>query len=233
MHCFVTGTDTGIGKTVVTAALLRGLAARGLKAAGMKPLAAGATRDGHQLLNEDVELLRRHASVDLPRDLVCPCIYEAPTAPHIAARLEAKEIDLAAIKAAYAEIRRRADCVLVEGIGGWSLPLTPGTMLADLVRRLDLRVILVVGLRLGALNHALLSARAIEDDGLRLVGWIGNVVDPDYAYGDATFETLREMIAAPCLGRLPWQPAPDAAALAGHLGQALDVLAAPTSCGRS
>lgn len=226
MDCFVTGTDTGIGKTYVTAALLHGLAARGLRAAGMKPLAAGAARDGHLLLNEDVELLRRHASVDLSRELVCPCIYEAPTAPHIAARLEGRTIDQQAIVAAYAEIRRRADRVLVEGIGGWALPLGRGAMLADLVRSLGLPVILVVGLRLGALNHALLSARAIEADGLPLAGWIGNVVDPEYAYGDATFDTLREMIPAPCLGHLPWQPGAGAAESAGHLAPALELLAA-------
>jgi dethiobiotin synthetase len=227
MDCFVTGTDTGIGKSFTTAVLLRGLAARGLRAAGMKPLAAGATREADGLVNEDVELLRRHASADLPRELVCPCIYEAPTAPHIAARLEGREIDLAAIAAAYAEIRRRADRVLVEGIGGWALPLTPQAMLADLVRALDLPVVLVVGLRLGGLNHALLSARAIVADGLRLVGWIGNVMDAEYVYGDATFETLREMVPAPCLGHLPWQPDASPAALVGHVAAAVELLATP------
>ncbi len=225
MNCFITGTDTGIGKTFVSTALLRALAARGLRTAAMKPVAAGATRDGHSLVNEDAELLRRYATVALPRDLVCPCIYEAPTAPHIAARIEGRTIELERIVDAYAEIRRRADVVLVEGIGGWALPLTAGEMLSDLVRRLELPVLLVVGLRLGALNHALLSARAIAADGLVLAGWIGNIVDPVYPYGRDTFDCLRELIPAPCLGCLPWQASMDPAALAGHIGPAVDLLA--------
>lgn len=225
MNCFITGTDTGIGKTFASTALLRALAARGLRTAAMKPVAAGATRDGHSLVNEDAELLRRYATVELPRDLVCPCIYEAPTAPHIAARIEGRTIELERIVDAYGEIRRRADVVLVEGIGGWALPLTAGEMLSDLVRRLELPVLLVVGLRLGALNHALLSARAIAADGLVLAGWLGNVVDPDYHYGRDTFDSLRELIPAPCLGCLPWQAPMDPAALAGHIGPAVDLLA--------
>lgn len=225
MNCFITGTDTGIGKTFVSSALLRALAARGLRTAAMKPVAAGATRDGHSLVNEDAELLRRQATVALPRELVCPCIYEAPTAPHIAARLEGRTIDLEQIVAAYGEIRPRADVVLVEGIGGWALPLTADAMLADLVRRLELPVVLVVGLRLGALNHALLSARAIVADGLELAGWIGNVVDAGYDYGRDTFDSLRALIPAPCLGCLPWQASQDPAAIAGHIGPAVDLLA--------
>jgi len=225
MNCFITGTDTGIGKTFVSTALLCALGARGLRTAAMKPVAAGATRDGHHLVNEDAELLRRHATIELPRDLVCPCIYEAPTAPHIAARIEGRAIELDRIVDAYAEIRRRAEVVLVEGIGGWALPLTADAMLSDLVRRLDLPVVLVVGLRLGALNHALLSARAIAADGLELAGWVGNVVDPEYTYGRDTFETLRELIPAPCLGCLPWQAPLDPATIAGHLGPALGLLA--------
>ncbi len=225
MNCFITGTDTGIGKTFVSIALLRALAARGLRTAGMKPVAAGATRDGHLLVNEDAEMLRHYATTALPRDLVCPCIYEAPTAPHIAARAEGRTIDLDRITDAYGQIRRQADVVLVEGIGGWALPLAPGAMLSDLVRRLELPVLLVVGLRLGALNHALLSARAIEADGLVLAGWLGNVVDPDYQYGQETFDSLRELISAPCLGCLPWQADLDPAALAGRIGPAVDLLA--------
>jgi len=225
MNCFITGTDTGIGKTFMSIALLRALAARGLRTAAMKPVAAGATRDGHVLVNEDAEMLRHCATTTLPRDLVCPCIYEAPTAPHIAARAEGRTIDLDRITDAYGQIRRRADVVLVEGIGGWALPLAPGTMLSDLVRRLELPVLLVVGLRLGALNHALLSARAIVADGLVLSGWLGNVVDPDYQYGQETFDSLRDLIAAPCLGYLPWQADLDPAALSGRIGPAVDLLA--------
>ena len=225
MHCFITGTDTGIGKTVVTAALLRGLAARGLRAAGMKPLAAGATRDGAELVNEDAELLRACSSVALSRPLVCPALYLAPTAPHIAARAEGRTIELDPIVDAYAEIRRRADVVLVEGIGGWALPLGPATMLSDMVTRLDLPVLLVVGVRLGALNHALLSARAIAADGARMVGWVANIVDPDYAYAQDTVQALIERLPAPCVGRLDWQPGAAPDTISHSLSQAVDLMA--------
>ena len=226
MNCFITGTDTGIGKTVVTAALLRGLAARGLRAAGMKPVAAGATREGTALVNEDAELLRACASVEVSRALVCPAIYLAPTAPHIAARAEGRTIELAPIADAYAEIRRRADVVLVEGIGGWALPLNPSTMLSDLVARLDLPVLLVVGVRLGALNHALLTARAIAADGARLVGWVANIVDPDYAYAEDTVQALIERLPAPCVGHLRWQPNATPDTISHSLSQAIDLMAA-------
>ncbi len=227
MDCFITGTDTGIGKSVVTAALLRGLAARGCRAAGMKPVAAGATRDGDELINEDAELLRACATVELPRALVCPCLYAAPTAPHIAAHAEGRSIELARITDAYAEIRRQADVVLVEGIGGWALPLGPDTMLSDLVARLRLPVLLVVGVRLGALNHALLTARAIAADGARLVGWVANIVDPAYPYATATVEAIGERIDAPCFGRVDWQPGASPDTLYSSLGRAVDLMAAP------
>lgn len=203
---FVTGTDTGIGKTVVTAGLLRAFAARGLKVAGMKPIAAGATRLGDELVNEDAELLRSCANVELTRSLVCPCVYAAPTAPHLAAAAVGERIDLERIAEAHATLTRRAEIVLVEGIGGWALPLSDGEMLADLPRRLELPVLLVVGVRLGALNHALLSARAVAADGLPLAGWIANVLDPDYAWADGTIDTLVARLPAPLLGRIPFRP---------------------------
>ncbi len=206
LSLFVTGTDTGIGKTVVTAGLLRAFAARGLKVAGMKPIAAGATRRGGELINEDAELLRSCANVELPRSLVCPCLYEAPTAPHLAAAAVSERIELERIAEAHAALIRGAEVVLVEGIGGWALPLSGDEMLADLPRRLELPVLLVVGVRLGALNHALLSARAIVADGLRLVGWIANVLDPDYAWADGTIDTLAARLPAPLLGRIPFRP---------------------------
>lgn len=208
---FITGTDTGIGKSVVTAGLLRALAGRGHRVAGMKPIAAGATRVDGVLVNEDAELLRACASLSVPRELVCPCIYEAPTAPHLAAAAAGEDIDLARIAAAHATLRARVDVLLVEGIGGWALPLGADTMLADLPRRLDLPVLLVVGVRLGALNHALLSARAILDDGLPLAGWIANTVVPDYAWADATIDTLAARLPTPLLARVPFRvdPTPD------------------------
>lgn len=218
MNCFITGTDTGIGKSVVTAGLMRALIARGLRVAGMKPVAAGAACVGDELVNEDVELLRACANVPVPRTLVCPCIYPAPTAPHLAARAVGASIEVDRIAQAYAELQSRADVVLVEGIGGWALPLSDSDMLAELPRRLGLPVMLVVGVRLGALNHALLTARAIVDDGLPLCGWVANVLDPDYPWAQATIDALAERLPAPLLARVPFNrtPAPDTIASSLH-----------------
>jgi len=206
LNLFITGTDTGIGKSVVTAALLRAFARLDLRVAGMKPIAAGAVRVAGQLVNEDAELLRQCSNVDASPALVCPCIYEAPTAPHLAAAAAGERIELARIAEAYTTLRSRADVVLVEGIGGWALPLGGDDMLADLPRRLDLPVLLVVGVRLGALNHGLLTARAIAADGLPLAGWIANVLDPDYAWSEGTIDTLAARLPAPLLARVPFRP---------------------------
>ncbi|MGE3772253.1 MAG: dethiobiotin synthase [Gammaproteobacteria bacterium] len=226
-HLFVTGTDTGIGKSIVTAGLLRALAGRGLRVAGMKPIAAGASRVDGVLINEDAELLRACANLPLTRELVCPCLYEAPTAPHLAAAAVGETIDLARIAAAYATLRAQADVVLVEGIGGWALPLSETAMLADLPRRLGLPVLLVVGVRLGALNHGLLTARAIVDDGLPLAGWIANVLAPDYAWAEGTIETLAARVPAPLLARVPFRADPTPDTIAPFLAAAAARLAAP------
>jgi len=224
---FVTGTDTGIGKTVVTAGLLRALAGRGYRVAGMKPIAAGATRVDGLLVNEDAELLRACASLPLPREIVCPCLYEAATAPHLAAAAAGERIDLAAIAAAHAALRAQVDVVLVEGIGGWALPIGEDAMLADLPRGLGLPVLLVVGVRLGALNHALLSARAILGDGLPLAGWIANVLAPDYAWADGTIDTLAARLPAPLLARVPFRPDPTPDTIAPFLEDAAARITAP------
>lgn len=225
-HLFVTGTDTGIGKSVVTAALLRAIGSRGLRVAGMKPVAAGATWIDGELVNDDAVLLQAHANVELRRELVCPCVYEAPTAPHLAAEAAGESIDLDRIDAAYRQLRLRADVVLVEGIGGWALPLTAHAMLADLPRRLGLPVLLVVGVRLGALNHALLTARAIVADGLSFAGWIANTLTPDYAWGDATIDTLAARLPAPLLARVPYRPDPTPDTIAPFLDAAAAHIAA-------
>jgi dethiobiotin synthetase len=227
MNVFITGTDTGIGKSVVTAGLMRALVAQGLTVAGMKPIAAGAVRAATELVNEDAELLRACANVELPRALVCPCLYEAPTAPHLAAAAMGERIELDTVAAAYTELTRRADCVLVEGIGGWALPLSGTDMLADLPRRLGLPVVLVVGVRLGALNHALLTARAIVNDGLPFVGWIANVLDPDYAWSDGTIDTLVERLPAPLLARVPFRPGATPDTIAISLREAAAQLSQP------
>jgi len=208
---FVTGTDTNVGKTLVSAALIRSLAGHGLKVAGMKPVAAGAElRDG-TLWNEDVARLSGEANVTLPSHLIAPYLFKEPAAPHVAAALEDQQIDTATIFTAFEQIRAQTEAIIVEGVGGFCVPLTPQTNMADIAARLQLDVILVVGLRLGCLNHALLTAEAISARGLRLAGWVVNQIDPAMPHQAANIEALRERLFAPCLGSLPWMSVPSAA----------------------
>jgi dethiobiotin synthetase len=196
----VTGTDTGIGKTHASVQLLRALQRRGLRASGMKPVASGCRATPPGLRNEDAEALIA-ASDPAPAYSDCnPCALAEPIAPHIAARRRDTEIVLAPLREAYRRIARDADRVVVEGVGGWLAPLSGSLMQADLVRALELPVVLVVGLRLGCINHALLSARAIAADGCRLAGWIANRIDPAMAAVEENLATLRERIDAPLLG---------------------------------
>lgn len=215
--CFVTGTDTGVGKTLISAALLHALAHKGLKAAGMKPVAAGAElRDG-LWWNEDVALLKAAASLDLPDTLIAPCLFREAAAPHVAAALEGRVIDTELLLNAYGQIAQQAEAVVVEGVGGFRVPLNDLADTADIAASLQLDVILVVGLRLGCLNHALLTAEAIAARGLRLAGWVANQIDPAMPHQGANLEALSLRLAAPLLGVLPWMPAPSAELAAGHL----------------
>ena len=215
---FVTGTDTGAGKTTASAALLHALRASGVRAVGMKPLASGCTRDGAGRWRNDDALALQAASATRPAyDDVNPFALPLPVAPEFAARDAGVEVTLTPILAAHARLAAQADFVLVEGVGGWMAPLATGLMQADLVRALELPVVLVVGLRLGCLNHAYLGARAIQADGCRLLGWIGSGVDPDMLRIDENRALLAARLPAPCLGWLPWQSEPDPGLLAGRL----------------
>jgi len=214
---FVTGTDTNVGKTLVSAALIHSLARNGLKVAGMKPVAAGAElRDG-QLWNEDVALLSGEANVTLPTHLIAPYLFKEAAAPHVAAALEGQQINPDTIFSAFEHIRAQTEAVIVEGAGGFCVPLTPQIDLADIAVRLQLDVILVVGLRLGCLNHAFLTAEAIAARGLRLAGWVVNQIDPAMPHQAANIEALRERLPAPCLGSLPWMSVPSATLAADKL----------------
>ena len=201
MNAFITGTDTGIGKTVVTAGLLQALRARGRRAVGMKPIAAGVNAAGE---NEDVAALMQASSPGVPRAVLNPYLLRAPTAPHLAAEEEGRILEWAVLDAAYREAAGLADIVLVEGVGGWCIPLSEELMLDQLPRRWDLPVIVVAGIRLGALNHTLLTVEAIRASGCRLLGFLANEVDPTYAWGARTVDTLEKRIDAPCLARVPW-----------------------------
>ena len=203
---FVTGTDTGIGKTHASCALLAALRARGLRASGMKPVASGCRATPLGLRNDDAEALIA-ASDPPPAYADCnPFALPEPIAPHLAAARAGVSIALDPLRAACARIAGNADRIVVEGVGGWAVPLSDALMQADLVRALGLPVILVVGLRLGCLNHALLSVRAIAADRCTLAGWIGNRIDPAMACADDNLATLRARIAAPLLGVLEHCP---------------------------
>ncbi len=203
---FVTGTDTEIGKTHSTAALLRALCAAGRRVQGMKPVASGCVLADGAWRNEDALALMAAAGSGAPYADVNPFALPTPTAPQLAAREAGAEIALPAITAAYRRLSADADTVLVEGVGGWLAPLSDTLDQADLVRALDIPVLLVVGLRLGCINHARLTERAVLADGCRLIGWLGNAVAPDFDPDGRYFEALRGALRTPCLGRLPHVP---------------------------
>jgi dethiobiotin synthetase len=221
---YITGTDTGVGKSLAAATLLAALNANGVCAVGMKPVASGCERTPAGLRNADAELLIAHSAGAPAYANVNPYAFADPIAPHLAVADEGVAIELPRIRAAFAALSTNAQFIVVEGVGGWMAPLGPRLMQADLVRALHLPVILVVGLRLGCLNHALLSARAIRADGAELTGWIASSVDAQMARREDNLATLRERLEAPCLGVLPHSTAPDPAALAVHLGNVCDRL---------
>ena len=229
--CFVTGTDTEVGKTVITAGLLHALARQGLRVAGYKPVAAGAvwqaaaSGPGGHWHNDDVEALHAASSIELTRREVCPCLLEEACAPHLAARLEGGRIEPAVLIAGAHRLMPRCDALVVEGVGGFCVPLVeadapdaadapedaaaaPATGVGwgadDLAVALDLPVILVVGLRLGCINHALLTAEAVATRGLRLAGWIANRIEPTMLHAQLNIDTLSRALqqrhGAPLLG---------------------------------
>ena len=206
---FVAGTDTEIGKTFVACALLHALSNQGLSAIGMKPVAAGTDEHGR---NDDVEALIAASGVKAPRDLVNPYLFAPAIAPHIAAVEEGRPIDLERIAQSFAALRPLADAIIVEGVGGFCVPLGPQVDAADLAQRLALPVILVVGMRLGCISHALLSAQAIAARGLTLAGWVANRIDPKMARFDENLASLEERLAAPLLGVIPANSSPEMAA---------------------
>ena len=206
---FITGTDTGVGKTVMTCALLHEFTRRGRRAVGMKPVAAGAVRDAGVLRSDDVTMLRAASNVDAPLHLVNPYCFEPPIAPHVAAERAGVTIDIAHIARAYGELAAAADVVIVEGVGGFCVPLGRGSDTSELACELGLPVILVVGVRLGCLSHALLTARAIREAGLQFAGWIANRIDPAMAAADENVDALTERLAAPRLGDIRFAEKPE------------------------
>lgn len=214
MSYFITGTDTGVGKTLVSCALLHGLAAQGKRVVGFKPVAAGCDDEDH---NEDARALRAASSIQAAYGQINPYCFPHAIAPHLAARHAGVRIDFGRIHNSYHELAVQADAVIVEGVGGFCVPLNEKQDGADLAVALELPVILVVGMRLGCLNHALLTVRAIVERQLECAGWVANVLAPDMPALQENIDALRERIAAPLLGIVPYMAKPDAEAAVQHL----------------
>jgi dethiobiotin synthetase len=221
LSLFVTGTDTEIGKTLVSAALLRGFAREGLRAAAMKPIAAGASLVDGVLHNEDADQLDAAANVLLPPEIRTPFMLREPAAPHIAAALENVMLDMTRVVDAHDAALQMADVVVVEGVGGFRVPLTDAHDTADLAFALNLPVVLVVGMRLGCISHALLTAEAIAARGLPIAGWVANRVDPEMLFPDENIAALRDRLdrqyGAPLLGIVPHLSPASADIAATHL----------------
>lgn len=214
---FVTGTDTGVGKTVVAAAVVHMLRAQGLRVAVMKPVASGAYQTQGGLRNDDAQRLISVSNVTAEYAQVNPYCFAPPVAPHIAAEEAGVVIDPAIIRTRFGDLSRQADAIVVEGVGGWRVPLAAGFDVAALASDLQLPVVLVVGLRLGCLSHARLSAEAIAAADCPLAGWIGSTVDADMERYGQNLATLRRLLPAPCLGIVPHLENPGPESAAAHL----------------
>ena len=229
LSLFVTGTDTGCGKTRVSCALLEAMSQAGISAGGMKPVATGATRTQGLLMHDDVKALVAASNVAIPRRYVNPYLYTPACSPDIAAREAKTPVELAVIEEAFRSCQSRADAVIVEGVGGWCVPLGESLWIEDVARLLRLPVLLVVGVRLGCINHAVLSARAIIESGFPLLGWVANVIDPDTYQLGAVINTISRHLDAPRLATLEWDPSATPAGLAPNLAPCVDRLRAPRS----
>ncbi|PPT77421.1 dethiobiotin synthase [Xanthomonas arboricola pv. populi] len=209
---YVTGTDTGIGKTMASTALLHALRRQGYTAVGMKPVASGCEHTPQGWRNEDALALQAASAPQPDYATLNPYALPAPLAPELAAADVGVTLSLQPIAQAFAQLRAQAEVVVVEGVGGWAAPLSADLDQADLVRALTLPVVLVVGIRLGCINHARLTAAAIAADGLDCIGWIANEVDPQMERIEENIGMLRQRLAMPCWGRIAWRPGADAAA---------------------
>lgn len=204
---FVTGTDTEVGKSRVASALLAAARLQGMSTAAMKPVASGCVEVDGELRNDDALLLLSQCTVALPYEQVNPVALRQAIAPHLAAAAESRRVTLRHLSGVASSILiEGADLTVIEGAGGWRVPINDRELLCDLPRQLNLPVILVVGIRLGCLNHALLTAEAVQRDGLPLIGWVANHLSPATEVAHANVVTLHNLLPAPCLGELPFAP---------------------------
>jgi len=216
---FIAGTDTDAGKTLIAAGLLNKAKSEGLSTVGLKPIAAGCEETPEGLRNDDALMLMAQSTEELPYEQVNPIAFAPPIAPHIAGQQLRRPLSAGRIVGLLRGVLmiNRAQFTLVEGAGGYRVPLNPKETLADVTKELNLPVILVVGMKLGCLNHALLTVEAIQRDGLKLAGWIANRVDEDMAVYKENIETLHAMIQAPCLGEVPFLSEPTPETVASHI----------------
>lgn len=206
LSVFITGTDTGVGKSLFSAALLHALAPHHRRVVGMKPIAAGTTLIDGVLANDDVLALRAASTITVPAALDNPVLLHDPVSPHIAAQRAGVTIDIAHITACHRQLLDLADAVVVEGAGGFMVPISSQHTGADLARALNLPVVLVVGLRLGCLNHALLTVHAIRACGLTLAGWVANHIEPTMLAQQDNIAFLQQQLGAPLLATIPFMP---------------------------
>jgi dethiobiotin synthetase len=215
---FITGTDTEVGKTSVAAGMLVALQQQGNTTAAIKPVAAGASSSTEEPRNDDGVILQRHQNNSLSYQQINPVLLQQPLSPHIAAELEQRQVTVRLLAGCCRGVMAQGfDVVLIEGAGGWRVPINAAETLAALPKALEIPAILVVGLRLGCLNHALLTAEAICGDGVPLAGWIANQVDPGMAQIDANLDTLRQRLPGQFLGYVPWLECANPELMAGHL----------------
>lgn len=206
---FVTGTDTDVGKTYIATALVRHFAQQGKTVIGMKPVAAGCEKVSGELHNTDVSALVAASNMQAAFEDINPYAFESAIAPHIAAEQLGVTVSLAKIQRAFDKLQAQADVVVVEGAGGFRVPINRQETMADLAVQLNLPVIMVVGIRLGCINHALMTAGSIRAAGLNLVGWVANRMDPDMPALEENIATLKAMIEAPCISDVAWSETPD------------------------
>lgn len=202
---FITGTDTGVGKTLITTGLINLLAQQGNKVVGMKPVSCGCTQVGGKWQHDDALQMMMASNVSLPYDVINPYAFEPAIAPHLAALQVGQTISISLVQEKFQSLCDVADKIVIEGAGGWLVPINNKESMADLAVALGLPIILVVGLRLGCLNHALLTVQSIQEKGANLVGWVANSIDPLFKEKIANIDSLKAGIPAPCLGVVPYR----------------------------